>query len=400
MVTNPAPDPASNRGRRPPTSSTRRSLLRALLGLGVGAAVWLPTLHLAFRPARRRLAQGLLERHLRLWEGASRADIAHMRDSNPEWDFMGRTFLVLALANLALGDEAVRERYLAVIDRIVEDTLEAEEAYGQQYFLMAYARARPFVHPSGRSVFVDGELALMMAARLFVEPDAGLRETARERLAHVVRQMDDGPIGCAESYPNECWTFCNTAALAAVLVADRTFGTDHRAWAAEWVSRAREVLVDGQTGLLVSSFTLDGRHLDGPEGSSLWFAAHNLVLADEVFAADQYWRARGALGRGVLGFGYAREWPATWAGPADVDSGPIVPVLGASAGSSGLALVGAGAFGDRVFQDSLLSSLNLAAFPTWEGEALAYLAGNQVGDAVLLYALVQGPLWDAVRGRA
>ncbi|MBW1879767.1 MAG: hypothetical protein JRJ84_15500, partial [Deltaproteobacteria bacterium] len=104
-------------------SSTRRSLLRALLGLGVGASVWLPAMHLAFRPARQRLAWGLLERHLLLWEGASQEDIACMRDSNPEWDFMGRTFLVLALANLVLDDAAPRDRCLRVIDRIVEDTL-------------------------------------------------------------------------------------------------------------------------------------------------------------------------------------------------------------------------------------------------------------------------------------
>jgi len=31
-----------------------------------------------------------------------------------------------------------------VIDRIVEDTLAAEGEHGQQYFLMGYARARPF----------------------------------------------------------------------------------------------------------------------------------------------------------------------------------------------------------------------------------------------------------------
>jgi hypothetical protein len=382
-------------------SSTRRSLLRALLGLGVGASLWLPTMHLAFRPARERLARGLLERHLLLWEGASQQDIARMRDSNPEWDFMGRTFLVLALANLALEDPALRDRHLAVIDRIVRDTLEAEREFGQKYFLMGYARARPFVHPSGRSLFVDGEVALMMAARLFLGDDPELRAAARERLAHIVRQMGDGAIGSAESYPEECWTFCNTTALAAILVADRTFGTDHRAFAGQWLSRAREALVDEETGLLVSSFALDGRHFDGPEGSSLWFAAHNLLLVDEGFAADQYWRARKALGRGVLGFGFAREWPASWPGPADVDSGPIVPLLGASAGSSGLALVGAGAFGDETFQNALLSSLNLAAFPIRSGDALAYQAGNQVADAVFLYALVQGPLWDAVtRGRA
>ena len=37
--------------------------------------------------------------------------------------------------------------------------------------------------------------------------------------------------------------------------------------------------------------------------------AHCLQLIDEEFAADQYRRARKELGRELLGFGYAREWP-------------------------------------------------------------------------------------------
>ncbi len=69
----------------------------------------------------------------------------------------------------------------------------------------------------------------------------------------------------------------------------------------------------------------------------------------------------------------------------------------ASAGSSGQAILGAAAFGDREFLSSLLASLEFAAFPLKRKSGLRYSASNQVGDAVVIYALVQGPLWRKVK---
>tara|TARA_R110002072_G_scaffold244706_1_gene404054 strand:- start:1303 stop:1947 length:645 start_codon:yes stop_codon:yes gene_type:complete len=200
---------------------------------------------------------------------------------------------------------------------------------------------------------------------------------------------------CAESYPDECWAFCNAVALAAIRAGDRVLGQDHSAFLAAWIEKAKQTLVDPKTGLLVSKFTLEGEVGDGPEGSSIWMTLHCLWIVDQDFARDQYQRARAELGRTLLGFGYAREWPPSWGNHADVDSGPIVPLLEASAGSSGLALLGASTAGDRDYQASLIGSLELAAFPLRsEAGGLRYGAGNQVGDAVLLYSLVCGPLWE------
>ena len=125
--------------------------------------------------------------------------------------------------------------------------------------------------------------------------------------------------------------------------------------------------------------------------------AHCLQLIDEDFARDQYQRARRELGRILLGFGYAREWPASWQGPMDIDSGAIVPGLGISAGSSGMAFIGASAFGDEAFLSALAATLDFAAFPTRQASQLKYCASNQVGDAAVLYATVLGPLWETVR---
>jgi len=148
----------------------------------------------------------------------------------------------------------------------------------------------------------------------------------------------------------------------------------------------------------VSTYTLDGATIYGPEGSSIWLAAHMLQLVDRGFAEDQYRRAKRELGRSVLGFGYAREWPSAWRGRADVDSGPVIPGLDVSAGSSGLYLVAARAFGDHDAERELLTTLDFAAFPIDDATGLHYGASNQVGDAVLLYALVLGPAWNAGLG--
>jgi len=384
--------------------------LFTLIALILAAVVWLPCLHLIFEPDPGEYlspgnlsptARALAARHLELWSSPRlRAqEIRKMRSSNAEWDFMGRTYLVLALANMAMRNPGERENYLQVMDRIILETRKINSEKGFYVFLMDYARNRPFLQQPPRSLFVDGEIALMIGVRRLV----GERKELRPVFSHLVSilrtRMESAPVLCAESYPDECWMFCNTVALAALRISDVLDGTDHSGFFRSWIDRARQRLIHPGTGLLVSSFRMSGMVLDGPEGSSIWMAAHCLQLIDEKFARDQYDRAKRELARGLLGFGYAREWPPSRVGPADIDSGPVVPVLEASPGSSGLALMGASAFGDREYYSSLCASLNLAGFPLEREGKLRYCASNQVGDAVLLYSMVLGPIWDLVKSR-
>jgi hypothetical protein len=387
-------------------ASKLRTAARALLATVVAVVLWVPNLHHFYRvdlaEARRAdgpTLTGLAERpvHALLTKASG---IERMRAVNPEWDFMTRTYTVLGLANLALGDPRARARHLADIDRVIEDTLAFERERGDFDFMMAYARRGPFVDPEARSLFIDGELLVMLAARDLVAPDARYATLARQRATRVERAMTKSPSMSGESYPNECWTFCNTTALAGLRMLDRAEGTDHAELLRAWVAYARAHLVEPRTGLLVSSYTYEGATLDGPEGSSLWMSAHNLLVVDEAFARDQYARAKRELAREAYGFAWAREWPLAVPGRPDVDSGPIVPILEASAGSSGLALLGASAFGDDAFFGGLLSSMELAAFPERSNGRVRYRASNEVGDAVTLYALSFGPLWDRVRSPA
>ena len=98
----------------------------------------------------------------------------------------------------------------------------------------------------------------------------------------------------------------------------------------------------------------------------------------------------------VFGFGYAREWSKYCVGYVDVDSGPIVPLIEASASASGMALLGAASFDDEETLLHLLRSLAFMGFPIESEKKLVYQASNPVGDAVLLYAMVQGALWSKV----
>jgi len=373
-------------------------------------ALWLPCLGLIFRPTLSDYqtptgvspqARLLAERQRQLWTHPDLrlASAARMRQSNAEWDFMHRTFTVLAFANIALRSPAETTACLDLMDRVVADTIATEKGKGMYHFLMDYAHTGLFQAQPARSLFQDGEIALMLASRLAIASNTAWQAELDTRTATLVNQMRQSPVQCGESYPNECWTFCNTVALAALAMSDAVAGTDHHDFIHTWLDTAKKRLVHPATGLLVSSFSFDGAWFDGPEGSSIWMSAHCLDLVDPAFAADQYRRAKAELGRSLFGFGYAREWPAAWTGVMDVDSGPVIPPLGISAGSSGMAFIGAAGFKDAPYLSRLLTSLQFGGFPVHHGESLRFAASNEVGDSVILYALVMGPLWDDIRRR-
>ncbi len=383
------------------------TVLRSLTALLVAAAIWLPCLGFICRPhvADYRAEDGigpqarlLANRQAELWSHAElrRTGDAQMRESNAEWDFMHRTFTALAFANIALRDPTEKQSCLDLIDQVITDTIATEKNEGMYHFMMDYARTGLFVAKPAHSLFLDGEIAIMLASRLAIESNATWEAELHVRTATLVNQMRQSPVRCGESYPDECWTFCNSVAVAALAMSDAVTGTDHRGFIGQWLDTAKKRLIHPATGLLVSSFMFDGTWLDGPEGSSIWMTAHCLELVDPAFAADQYRRAKSELGRSLFGFGYAREWPSSWKGPMDVDSGPVIPLLGLSAGSSGLAFVGAAGFDDTPFLQSLIASLRFGGFPVRKGQTLRFAASNDVGDAVLLYAWVQGPLWDRI----
>jgi hypothetical protein len=356
--------------------------------------------HLPFTPAQPKIraeissdGKSMAQAQLQLWRDPSlkAKELDAMRRSNSEWDFMGRTFLVLALAEISERDSSTKVENLAVIDSIIDETLALESRHSMHFFLMPYSKWNSYRVEPARSLFVDGEIALMLATRRVVEEKPAYKELFATR-TKLIEECLNNALAIAESYPNECWLFDHALALAALRIGDYLDGTDHHALFAKWTAVAKEKLTHAKSGMLVSSYMTDTRWLDGPEGSSIWGAAHFLRFIDEDLARAQYENSRREIGRTLLGFGWSREWPVSWSNHSDIDSGAVIPIVNASAGASGMALVAAASFGDDRFYRALKTSLNFAAFPVRNHGALRYSASNAVGDAALLYAETLGAI--------
>ncbi len=346
------------------------------------------------------LGRAIAARHIRFWTDPElrRLELEKMRSRNAEWDFMARCFFVWSLANMGLREPAMKAEVLPVIDAIIDETIRLEKEHGIHFFLMPYGKYSEFKMQPPRSIFIDGEIGLMLGLRRLLEEKPEYKGLHRERIEVMLDRMQKGAVLCAESYPDECWLFCNSIGLAAIKVGDYLDGTDHSEFFARWIASAKANLIDKETGILVSAYDLSGKSVsDGPEGSTIWLVTHCLQLIDPEFAREQYWLARKHLKADCLGFGYAYEWPGG-KGHDDVDSGPILPLINLSAGSTGLAFLGAASFDDKEYLKMLYRSLEMGAFPVRSPEGIRYCASNAVGDAVLLYSITQGPAWRRIMG--
>ena len=217
--------------------------LSEFFALGLASVIWLPSMHLFWRP---RIAMGpattdaiavpMANSLENMW-GSINSDhsaITPMRQVNPEWDFMGRTFFILGEANLALRRPDRKQRCLQAMDAILHDTIAMETEFGMEHFLLDYHRDNPWVETPPASIFVDGEIALCIGARRLIEEDPLWRQPFQMRIAGIVDRMERGPVLCAESYPNECWMFCNTIAMAALRMSEALDGADHSGLKTRW----------------------------------------------------------------------------------------------------------------------------------------------------------------------
>src|SRR4051812_27680919 len=118
--------------------------MRNLAVFALALALWLNALHLFYRPEPRELRAPLARGLYAFWSDPHR-DMHALRDINPEWDLMARTFAALAFANLALSGDS---EGLAQLGPLVDETLALEREHGPSYFMLPYGAA------ATRSLFV------------------------------------------------------------------------------------------------------------------------------------------------------------------------------------------------------------------------------------------------------
>ncbi|WP_330253570.1 hypothetical protein OG874_02870 [Nocardia sp. NBC_00565] len=302
-----------------------------------------------------------------------------MQGMFPEGYFFSHALYGLAWADVARGDTMYR-------DEALREARWALERLGSPSGRAVFdARLRP-----AYGVFYAGWSSRLRGAVIELA-GAGAPETAQftadcEALAAAFGT--DGPFLAA--YPGQAWPVDNVVAVAALRLHDRIVGSRFESVIAEWLTSARAHL-DPATGLLPHQAT---PVLEGARGSSQSVIQRFLPEIDAAWAGEQYSAFRRLFVDTPLGLPGVREYPHGRNGTGDVDSGPLI--LGVSASATVVAIGAARAHGDRSLAGPLTGLGESLGVPVTLGNSKRYAFGAlPIGDAFLAWSFAVPPTTTA-----
>lgn len=197
-----------------------------------------------------------------------------------------------------------------------------------------------------------------------------------------------------QAYPGQAWPVDSVVAAAALRLHDRVLAPRYDVVLDAWLEAATDRVDPGTALLPHRADPLDGRPLEGARGSSQSIIARFLPEVDPDLGAEHYARFRRAFVAAPFGLPGVREYPRGSAGPGDVDSGPLVGGLSASA--SVVALAAAQVHDDRALAEPLAAAAELVGLPVTLPTGKRYAGGVlPVGDAFLVWARTARPLVTA-----
>lgn len=186
----------------------------------------------------------------------------------------------------------------------------------------------------------------------------------------ILTAVDASTTGWVDAYPGQAWPCDTVVALAAATTADPQSAAPV---VERWLERTGDAL-DPATGLLAHQVDRAGRAVNGARGSSqaliATFWPQLVGPAASSAAWESYTDAFVARRLGVVG---VLEHP-DGSGAGDVDSGPLV--LGLSASASAVTQAAARANGDTALADHLDRQIELIAVPWQTGDQRTYLLGR------------------------
>lgn len=187
------------------------------------------------------------------------------------------------------------------------------------------------------------------------------------------------------AYPGQAWPVDNVVAIAALRLHDSLLPPRFSDSIERWEQAAR-LRLDPATGLLPHRVDpVTGTLLDGARGSSQSIIARFLPEIDPEWAQEQYAAFRRQFTATFLGVPAVREYPDGHGGLGDVDSGPLIGGITASA--TVVMLGAARLYQDTPYSDAVLQGIEAIGLPVAIGGAKRYALGLMpIGDAFLAWA--------------
>lgn len=241
--------------------------------------------------------------------------------------------------------------------------------------------------PNG--AFHSGWTLLLAVENARISQSTTAAEGVRRRAERLQDAFDASPTGLLESYPGQAWPCDSVVAMAALHRADRIVPLDLDPTTRRWLTQV-QVLRD-ERGLLPHRTTPAGRVIEGPRATSqviiqaFWPDIQPLNGPDGDATRRQWQAFVDTFVVRRAGLVAVREYPAGVAGPADVDSGPLV--FGLSASATVVAIGAARAQGDlRLARDLDRGAELVGGGVTVLGQRRYAAGALPVGDAFLLWA--------------
>ncbi len=303
-----------------------------------------------------------------------------MQERYPEGYVFVHALYGLAWCNVAMGRS---------VDKTLHDEAMAEARWGLQQ-IGSDDGMNPF--PARLSppygIFYNGWynllLAEIVAARREPNPlEDSLFAMMSDRIAAA---FDASQTPFLQSYAGSAWPADAVVAMASLSQHDKLFQPRYQETLRRWLVRV-EGLLDTTTGLIPHAVHPDnGSVLQGARGSSQGLMLCLLPQIDSGFAATQFTNYKRWFSTTWLGLPAIREYRhgKEGGGLGDIDSGPVLFGVGASASIVGIGAMRAN--GDSCLAEQMVQTIDGLGFPWSGGGERWYLFGAEpMADAFLAW---------------
>lgn len=306
-----------------------------------------------------------------------------------EWSFVTQQMTVIGLGQTVLAHAELKDSLLPAMDAALEGMLTPEAlAFGTTDWKMRDLSFKEVAPPAWL-----GYLGMALGMHRMVVPTSRFAALHDRLVSALARRLENEPIEALATYPNETYPPDIATALGAVGLWQRATGrTDHARALERGCNAFRVHTVDSSTGLVFQAIdTRTGIPLDKPRASGTAFSAYFLAFADPALSCDLYTALHTRSFFTLNGFGLVNEYPqGVIAGSGDIDSGPVIFGVGASATAFTIAV--SRMQGDRDAYLALMRTATLLGSPVEARGERRYVLGGALADAVMLAMTTAPPV--------